>query len=250
MGAPFFKFRQFTVWHDRCAMKVGTDGVLLGAWAGQERLGKTQENPPRNILDIGTGSGLIALMLAQRFPKARITGIDCDRDAAMQAKENFTGSPWADRLRTVHIGLQGFCRDTVTAAERFDLIVSNPPFYDNTLTNPDSRRSTARHTGGLPHDELLLLSAGLLTDSGVFSLIVPSESEKSILRLADRSRLHLHRLTRVYSRPGSGVRRILASFGKSPVPAPIEDSLVLTDADGHRSAEHAALTKEFYLYEQ
>ena len=218
MGAPFFKFRQFTVWHDRCAMKVGTDGVLLGAWAGQDR--------PGEILDIGTGSGLIALMLAQRFPKARITGIDCDRDAAMQAKENFTGSPWADRLRTVHIGLQGFCRDTVTAAERFDLIVSNP------------------------HDELLLLSAGLLTDSGVFSLIVPSESERSILRLADRSRLHLHRLTRVYSRPGSGVRRILASFGKSPVPAPVEDSLVLTDADGHRSAEHAALTKEFYLYEQ
>ena len=171
MGAPFFKFRQFTVWHDRCAMKVGTDGVLLGAWAGQDR--------PGEILDIGTGSGLIALMLAQRFPKARITGIDCDKDAAMQAKENFTGSPWADRLRTVHIGLQGFCRDTVTAAERFDLIVSNPPFYDNTLTNPDSRRCTARHTGGLPHDELLLLSAGLLTDSGVFSLIVPSESERS-----------------------------------------------------------------------
>ena len=81
MGAPYFRFKQFTVWHDRCAMKVGTDGVLLGAWAGQERLGKTQENPPRNILDIGTGSGLIALMLAQRFPKARITGIDCDRPA-------------------------------------------------------------------------------------------------------------------------------------------------------------------------
>ena len=250
MGAPYFRFKQVTVWHDRCAMKVGTDGVLLGAWAGQERLGKTQENPPRNILDIGTGSGLIALMLAQRFPKARITGIDCDRDAAMQAKENFTGSPWADRLRTFHIGLQDFCRDTVTAAERFDLIVSNPPFYDNTLTNPDSRRSTARHTGGLPHDELLLLSAGLLTDSGVFSLIVPSESEKSILRLADRSRLYPHRLTRVYSKPSTHPRRILASFGKQPVLSPAEDALTLTGPDGHRSAEHTALTQDFYLYER
>ena len=130
MGAPYFRFKQFTVWHDRCAMKVGTDGVLLGAWAGQERLGKTQVNHPRNILDIGTGSGLIALMLAQRFPQARITGIDCDKDAAMQAMENFTGSPWADRLRAVRTGLQDFCRDTATAAERFDLIVSNPPFYD------------------------------------------------------------------------------------------------------------------------
>ena len=187
MGAPYFRFKQFTVWHDRCAMKVGTDGVLLGAWAGQERLGETQVNHPRNILDIGTGSGLIALMLAQRFPQARITGIDCDKDAAMQAMENFTGSPWADRLRAVRTGLQDFCRDTATAAERFDLIVSNPPFYDNTLTNPDSRRCAARHTGGLPHDELLLLSAGLLSDTGVFSLIVPSESEKSILRLADRT---------------------------------------------------------------
>ena len=92
MGAPYFRFKQFTVWHDRCAMKVGTDGVLLGAWAGQERFGEIQGNHPRNILDIGTGSGLIALMLAQRFPQARITGIDCDKDAAMQAMENFTGS--------------------------------------------------------------------------------------------------------------------------------------------------------------
>ena len=228
MGAPYFRFKQFTVWHDRCAMKVGTDGVLLGAWAGQERLGETQVNHPRNILDIGTGSGLIALMLAQRFPKAHITGIDCDKDAAMQAMENFTGSPWADRLRTVHIG----------------------PFYDNTLTNPDSRRSAARHTDGLPHDELLLLSASLLSDSGVFSLIIPSESEKSILRLADRSRLYLHRITRVYSKPSPRPRRILASFGKQPVLSPAEDTLTLTGPDGHRSAEHTALTQDFYLYER
>ena len=233
MGAPYFRFKQFTVWHDRCAMKVGTDGVLLGAWAGQERFGEIQGNHPRNILDIGTGSGLIALMLAQRFPQARITGIDCDKDAAMQAMENFTGSPWADRLRAVRTGLQDFCRDTAT-----------------TLTNPDSRRSAARHTDGLPHDELLLLSASLLSGSGVFSLIIPSESEKSILRLADRSRLYLHRITRVYSKPSPRPRRILASFGKQPVLSPAEDTLTLTGPDGHRSTEHAALTKDFYLYEQ
>ena len=250
MGAPYFRFKQFTVWHDRCAMKVGTDGVLLGAWAGQERLGKTQENPPRNILDIGTGSGLIALMLAQRFPQARITGIDSDRDAVMQARENFAGSPWSGRLRAIHTSLQNYCHGPEAASERFGLIVSNPPFYDNTLTNPDSRRCAARHTGGLPHDELLLLSAGLLTDSGVFSLIIPSESEKSILRLADRSRLYLHRITRVYSKPSPRPRRILASFSKQPVLSPAEDTLTLTGPDGHRSAEHAALTKDFYLYEQ
>ena len=241
MGNPYFRFRQFTVWHDRCAMKVGTDGVLLGAWAGQGRAGK--------ILDIGTGSGLIALMLAQRFPEARITGIEPDAEAAAQAGENFLCSPWPRRLRAVHTSLQDFCRSTAVtvASPRFDLIVSNPPFYDTTLTSPDPLRTTARHTGGLTHEELLLLSAGLLTPQGVLSLIVPSESEKSILRLADRSRLHLHRLTRVYSKPSSRPRRILASFGRQPAPHPVEDTLTLTDAEGLRSPEHTALTRDFYL---
>ena len=148
-----------------------------------------------------------------------------------------------------HSSLQEFCRGTAAtaAARRFDLIVSNPPFYDTTLTSPDPLRTAARHTGGLTHEELLLLSAGLLSDTGVFSLIVPSESEKSILRLADRSRLHLHRLTRVYSKPSSRPRRILASFGRQQLPQPLEDSLTLTDTDGTRSPEHIRLTRDFYL---
>ena len=212
-------------------MKVGTDGVLLGAWAGQGRPGK--------ILDVGTGRGLVALMLAQRFPEAQVTGIDSDPEAAAQARENFAGSPWPQRLRAAHLSLQEFCRDTAAtaAARRFDLVVSNPPFYDTTLTSPDPLRTAARHTGGLTHEELLLLSAGLLSDTGVFSLIVPSESEKSILRLADRSRLHLHRLTRVYSKPSSRPRRILATFGK----------VCLTDADGNRSEWYRKISEEFYL---
>lgn len=249
-------------------MKVGTDGVLLGAWAGQGLRGKippsgpetSKTSPgtssdagpeafPRTILDIGTGSGLVALMLAQRFPGAQVTGIDIDEAAIAQARENFTGSPWPQRLRAAHISLQEFCRGTAAtaAARRFDLIVSNPPFYDTTLTSPDPLRTAARHTGGLTHEELLLLSAGLLSDTGVFSLIVPSESEKSILRLAERSRLHLHRLTRVYSKPSSRPRRILASFGRQPVSSPVEDTLTLTGTDGTRSPEHIRLTQDFYL---
>ena len=218
-------------------MKVGTDGVLLGAWAGQ--------GSPDSVLDIGTGSGLIALMLAQRFPEARITGIDIDRDAAMQARENFGKSPWKDRLLAMHISLQEFCR--THANQRFDLIVSNPPFYDTTLTNPDTRKTTARHTGGLAHNELLLLSASLLSDPGVFSLIIPSESEKSLLRLAGRSGLHLLRLTRVFSKPGSRQRRTLAEFGKTPSATPVEDTLTLMNPDGSRSGAHAGLTGDFYL---
>ena len=224
-------------------MKVGTDGVLLGAWAGPGRPGEISGGSPQTVLDIGTGSGLVALMLAQRFPEVQVTGIDSDAEAAAQARENFTGSPWPQRLRAAHISLQEFCRGTAAtaAARRFDLIVSNPPFYDTTLTSPDPLRTAARHTGGLTHEELLLLSAGLLSDTGVFSLIVPSESEKSILRLADRSRLHLHRLTS--SRP----RRILASFGRQQLPQPLEDSLTLTDTDGTRSPGHIRLTRDFYL---
>ena len=199
-------------------MKVGTDGVLLGAWAGQGCPGK--------ILDVGTGSGLVALMLAQRFPEAQVTGIDSDPEAAAQARENFAGSPWPQRLRAAHLSLQEFCRDTAAtaAARRFDLVVSNPPFYDTTLTSPDPLRTAARHTGGLTHEELLLLSAGLLSDTGVFSLIVP-----------------------VYSKPSSRPRRILATFGRQQIPQPLEDSLTLTDTDGTRSPEHIRLTRDFYL---
>ena len=199
-------------------MKVGTDGVLLGAWAGQGRPGK--------ILDVGTGSGLVALMLAQRFPEAQVTGIDSDPEAAAQARENFAGSPWPQRLRAAHLSLQEFCRDTAAtaAARRFDLVVSNPPFYDTTLTSPDPLRTAARHTGGLTHEEL-----------------------QSILRLADRSRLHLHRLTHVYSKPSSRPRRILATFGRQQIPQPLEDSLTLTGTDGTRSPEHIRLTRDFYL---
>ena len=249
MGSPYFRFKQFTVWHDRCAMKVGTDGVLLGAWAGPGRPGEISGGSPQTILDIGTGSGLVALMLAQRFPEAQVTGIDSDAEAAAQARENFTGSPWQQRLRAAHISLQEFCRGTAAAAvtRRFDMIVSNPPFYDTTLTNPDPLRTAARHTGGLTHEELLLLSAGLLSDTGVFSLIVPSESEKSILRLADRSRLHLHRLTRVYSKPSSRPRRILASFGKISKGPVTEETVCLTDADGSRSEWYRKISEEFYL---
>ena len=249
MGSPYFRFKQFTVWHDRCAMKVGTDGVLLGAWAGPGRPGEISGGSPQTVLDIGTGSGLVALMLAQRFPEAQVTGIDSDAEAAAQARENFTGSPWPQRLRAAHISLQEFCRGTAAtaAARRFDLIVSNPPFYDTTLTNPDPLRTAARHTGGLTHEELLLLSAGLLSDTGVFSLIVPSESEKSILRLADRSRLHLHRLTRVYSKPSSRPRRILATFGKISEGPATEETVCLTDADGNRSEWYRKISEEFYL---
>ena len=192
MGNPYFRFRQFTVWHDRCAMKVGTDGVLLGAWAGQGRPGK--------ILDIGTGSGLIALMLAQRFPEARITGIEPDAEAAAQAGENFLCSPWHDRLAVSTATLQDFTSGAA-GKETFDLIVSNPPFYDSTLLNPDARRSAARHTATLPYSELMRCASALMTGTSELDIIIPSEYWRQILQAAGDNGLAPQRLVRISSTP-------------------------------------------------
>ena len=220
MGNPYFRFRQFTVWHDRCAMKVGTDGVLLGAWAGQGRPGK--------ILDIGTGSGLITLMLAQRFPEARITGIEPDAEAAAQAGENFLCSPWHDRLAVSTVTLQDFTAGTA-GKETFDLIVSNPPFYDSTLLNP-----------------------ALMTGTSELDIIIPSEYWRQILQAAGDNCLAPQRLVRISSTPRSGIRRLLVSFGKNAEPPAHKESLtsedvLLTEADGSRSEWYRGLAGEFYL---
>lgn len=243
MGNPYFRFRQFTVWHDRCAMKVGTDGVLLGAWAGQGRPGK--------ILDIGTGSGLIALMLAQRFPEARITGIEPDAEAAAQAGENFLCSPWHDRLAVSTVTLQDFTSGAA-GKETFDLIVSNPPFYDSTLLNPDARRSAARHTATLPYSELMHCASALMTGTSELDIIIPSEYWRQILQAAGDNGLAPQRLVRISSTPRSGIRRLLVSFGKNAEPPAHKKSLttedvLLTDADGSRSEWYRGLAGEFYL---
>ena len=136
MRNPFFSFKQFTVRHDRCAMKVGTDGVLLGAWADVRH--------SRSILDVGTGTGLIALMLAQRCPQAQIVGIDIDEAAVGQALENMSASPWAERLSAQCQDVRSLCQEGC-----YDTIVSNPPYFVDSLKCPDEQRTTARHTDTL-----------------------------------------------------------------------------------------------------
>ena len=148
-----FRFKHFSVEQNRCAMKVGTDGVLLGAWV-------PVRDTDRRVLDIGTGTGLIALMLAQRTAGARITALDVDPACAEQARENADASPWGGRIETVCAPVQAF------GAEPFDLIVSNPPFYDNSLPSPDAARTTARHTASLPFAELLDAVGRLLAPEG------------------------------------------------------------------------------------
>ncbi len=236
MRDTYFRFKRFMLAHDRCAMKIGTDGVLLGAWAHQEA--------PGNILDIGTGSGLIALMLAQRFGEAMITAIEPDGQAAAQAEENFGISEWKDRLSICRASLQEFAPATEM---RFDMIVSNPPFYDTTLINPDPRATSARHTCSLSHGELMQHASRLLDGNGSLSIIIPDEYSGKIIRTAAESGLHPVRKTSVLTVEGKRPRRVLAEFSKHAESPCAEETLVIRHADGSYTEEYKRLTADFYL---
>ncbi len=263
-----FQFKQFFVRHDRCAMKVGTDGVLLGCWSGYDAAAAGSPTIPHRYhyarcLDIGTGSGLIALMLAQRFPDALIDAIDIDKAAVEQAAENFAASPWSDRLHAFHARLQDWQIVHRTSSPRtlpYSLIVSNPPYFQNSLKNPDKGRQTARHTDTLSFSELIHHSVRLLTENGILALVLPAEAEQEICSLAAQHSLYLTRITRVYSKDSKPARRILLCFSNSQfsdnrAPSGLrtlnsqfsEDALVLEDEKGGRSAAYREITKDFYL---
>lgn len=208
-------------------MKVGTDGVLLGAWAP---LGS-------RILDVGTGSGLIARMLMQRCPEAEVEGIDIDEAAVAQAKEN--------GVRAFQARLQDWKSDI---GDCYDLIVSNPPYFQNSLKNPDRGRELARHTDSLGYEELIAHSARLLKEEGQLALILPAEAEEEIRNLAAPYSLFPTHITRVYSKETKPARRVILAFSrKNSIVGLIEDSLVLEDEKGGRSAAYSKLCEEFYL---
>ena len=208
-------------------MKVGTDGVLLGAWAPSGS----------RILDVGTGSGLIARMLMQRCPKAEVEGIDIDEAAVAQAKEN--------GVRAFQARLQDWKSDIGNC---YDLIVSNPPYFQNSLKNPDRGRELARHTDSLGYEELIAHSARLLKEEGQLALILPAEAEEEIRNLAARYSLFPTHITRVYSKETKPARRVILAFSrKNSIVDLIEDSLVLEDEKGGRSAAYSKLCEEFYL---
>jgi len=257
MGSSFFRFKQFTIWHDKCAMKVGTDGVLLGAWCHPSPNRFTDSPIHRfTILDIGTGSGLIALMLAQRFPEAQIDAIDIAPEAVEQAKYNFELSPWSDRLHAHLCSLQDWkqpaiCNLQPATCNLYDLVVSNPPYFVDSLKNPDKGREMARHTDTLSYADLLQHSARLLSDDGTLALILPASAEKDIIAVAANHGLYPTRLTRVYSKPGKPTPiRILIEFNKtkaSLTEGGLEGVLYLESPTSPRSPEYQKLTKDFYL---
>ena len=216
-------------------MKVGTDGVLLGAWTGLR-------SSERRMLDIGTGTGLIALMLAQRAPEAEVTGIDIDD--VSQARENGEASPWGSRLHFVQTPVQRFA-----PAEHFDRIVSNPPFYDATLPSPDAGRTTARHTVALPFSELCDAVLRLLAPGGRFSVVLP-QSEVGRFLLAAGGRLTTLRRTDVRTTPRRPAKRTLLELARTEEAdgAPMVDELVIgTGEHEDYTPEYRALTRDFYL---
>lgn len=231
--ADSFKFKKFEVRNEASALKVGTDAVLLGA-------AMTLRADDRNMLDIGTGTGVIALMAAQRHPYARIEAIDIDAASAAEAALNFSESPWAERLHAQHLPLSGFRPD-----EPFDLVFSNPPYFDESLRNPDPRESEARHTQSLSYRDICAFCANHLSPQGRLALILPAETEKTLVRTAASFGLYLCRIVRIRTVERKPFKRIIAEFGRERKTAQ-ECSLTL-QKEGKRTLEYASLTEEFYL---
>lgn len=231
-----FVFKQFTIHQDQCAMKVGTDGVLLGAWTSLERR-------PNSILDIGAGTGLIALQLAQRSSAETIDAIELDDDAYEQCVANFEASPWADRLFCYHAGFDEFVDEM---DETYDLIVSNPPFYSEDVTSGSESRDKARQSGSLPFEELVEGAAKLLNEDGIFTVIVPFKEESDFINLAKKEGLFPNRITRVKGNPNTNFKRSLMEFSFHAVEQDI-DNLVIEEGRHQYTKEYIELTQAFYL---
>lgn len=272
-----FTFRQFKIDDTHCAMKVGTDGVLLGAW--------TDVTGVRRILDIGCGSGLIALMLAQRAAGARVDGVEIDADAAADALANVEASPFHDRVRIfcgdvlkmaggswpsplpcgkplftgglqpyLHEAPQYLCapqQSSLDTQRTYDCIVTNPPYHEEELLPPSRRRAAARHTagGGLTFAALLQAARQLMdadSPAARFCVILPATAVARFIPAAAVYGFNLARRTNVVTRPGKPCKRVLLDF-RLQAPPPVTDELVLVAPDGGRSAQYAELCREFYL---
>jgi tRNA1Val (adenine37-N6)-methyltransferase len=218
-------------------MKVGTDGVLLGSWT-------PINNNPFSILDIGAGTGIIALMLAQRSHAEQIDALEIDEDAYEQAVENFENSPWGDRLFCFHAGLDEFVEEP---EDEYDLIVSNPPFYAEDYRSNSEQRDLARFQDAMPFDELIEAAALLLSENGIFAVIIPHKEEENFLNLAAAYELYPLKITRVKGTPTTEIKRSLLAFSRNEnLNFPV-DELIIETARHQYTAEYIELTKDFYL---
>jgi len=233
MPNPYFRFKQFTVWHNRTAMKVGTDGVLLGAWA--------EVAGAKSILDIGTGTGLIALMLAQRS-NAEIDAIEIEKNAYEQASENVKTSIFSRRINVMHSSLQDF-----DAQKCYDLIVSNPPYFVQSLKNPAQQKALARHNDTLTQEDLLNFATKQLSAAGRLAVILPVEEGRAMQEKAETYALFCNRLTRVIPRQAANAKRLLMEFSRTERSVSETELQIETDKRHEYSSTFKHLTKDFYL---
>ncbi len=235
MGNSYFKFKQFTIHQDKTAMKVGVDGVLLGAWIDIMNT--------KNILDIGTGTGLLALMLAQKT-NANIIAVEIDKEAARQAQANFLESSWSHRIIIEDTSIQEFAESTT---EKFGLIVCNPPYFSESLNSPDNQRNLARHDDALPLNDLFFAVNKLLSKNGRFCMIYPFKRKEELLKLAGTYQLFPNKLLKVRGTELKEPNRIIIEFSFS-LKEVVEDELIVRNLlTNNYTDEYKQLTKDYYL---
>jgi len=235
MSKPFH-FKEFTIKQDKTAMKVGTDGVLLGAWV-------ELDEPINSALDIGTGTGLIALQIAQRSSIETIDALEIEPNAYEQSVENFENSDWGDRLFCYHASIQNFVDEI---DDKYDLIISNPPYYNDSFKELEKNRALARHTKNLSFSELLSATAKLLSLNGTCAFIVPYKEEENFLKTAKSNKLYPQRITRVKGNIKTTFKRSLLQLSFSSSTPKIEELSIEIDRHIY-TKEYLKLVKDFYL---
>ena len=238
MPNTYFRFKQFVVQQEKCAMKVGTDGVLLGAWATLPDEGK--------VLDLGTGTGLVALMVAQRCG-ADVLAVDISEEACEQASENVASSPWPERIHVLHQDVKTMDE---TLWNSFDCIVSNPPYFKENVKCPGQLRNMARHTDELDFSQLTLMASRLLKENGTLSVVLPADAAHEFIAEASAQRLSLFRQTWIHTKPGAQPKRVLMAFMKGASASTEVVHLTIHEADHSFSEAYKSLTVDFYLDRQ
>ncbi|MCK9219391.1 MAG: methyltransferase [Bacteroidales bacterium] len=231
-----FRFKQFNIEDTHSTLRVGTDAMLLGAWACPDTSLK--------ILDIGTGCGILAIMMAQQS-EGYIEAIDVDLPSVCEAVSNFSKCPWSKRLTAIHSSLQEF---STQIEYQFEFIITNPPYFSNSLKSRSERKNKTRHDDGLTIEELVTFVDILLTQDGRFTLILPPEPAKKCCFLCEKTALHLKRRMMIYPKPGKPPVRILMEFSKSVVSNLMESELTILDSTGKFSDAYFALTSKFHRF--
>jgi tRNA1Val (adenine37-N6)-methyltransferase len=230
-----FRFKQFIAEDDRSTMRIGTDAILLGSWA--------EPGQAQSILEIGTGCGVISLMLAQRT-NAKIDAIDIDEESVFQAGSNFLQSLWRERLNAICISLQDFIHNS---DQKYDLVITNPPFFMGSLPSPDARKNRARHANHLSRQELLAGITTFLNGDGVFLVILPVEEFRKFTTLAETTGLFIRKIMKVRPKPGKPVNRIMGDFGFQDCAVPSMEEIVIRNEDNSFTTEYIAFTDAYYF---